>query len=350
MMSFIQHVQTSPLKRKLLITAAICTMGLSLSACQTTQSTSSYQPENAEELSQIDKVLMRAANNAQARGKSGESLELLENMYSRNSSDVEIATRYAKSLRFAKRYQRASMVLSPFARDYGEHKHVQTLIEYSALKSAMNEFATAEEYGRMAVNDAPEIARAHHVLGIALDAQGHHKEAEERFREAMTSWQGDPAPLLNNLGLNLAAQGKVEEAIEVLSKAAAANPGRIEIERNLRIVKALRNVPYIANSEDQAPIPVPSAKPKQDEEANTEKEKEEDEATVEKAIEETEAKAEEAAVEEVKEDVATEELAEETKEVVIEAVEEVAIEEVIVKEPVTEKAPIKKIRSYSFNE
>lgn len=250
----------SNFKRALLTTAALCTMGLSLAACQTTSS-SSYQPQDMENLTQIDKVLMRAANDAQARGKADESLELLENMYRRNSNDPSIAARYARSLRYAQRYQRASIVLTPFARKYDEHKNTDVIIEYSALKSAMGDYGIAEEYGRQAVNNAAEIARGHHVLGIALDAQGHHKEAEEQFREALINWQGDPAALLNNLGLNLAAQGKVEEAIDVLSKAAAANPGRMEIERNLRIVKALRNVPYIAGEDKITSVPVPPVKP-----------------------------------------------------------------------------------------
>ncbi len=44
---------------------------------------------------------------------------------------------------------------------------------------------------------------------------------------------------MNNLALNLATQGFIDEAIEVLERAKALSPDRIEIERNLRIIRTL---------------------------------------------------------------------------------------------------------------
>ena len=118
---------------------------------------------------------------------------------------------------------------------------------------------------------------AYHMLGIALDAQGEHQPAEDAFRKGLEFWQGDPAPILNNLGLNLAAQGFLDEAAEVLRKALATSPNREEIERNLRIVSALREsggrapsymqaardkkASASANTDKKTPVPVPGHKP-----------------------------------------------------------------------------------------
>ena len=83
-------------------------------------------------------------------------------------------------------------------------------------------------------------ARAYHYLGIALDAQGKHPEAEKAFRKGLDMWQGDPTPIMNNLALNLSSQGYLDEASEILEKARAVSPNRLEVERNLRIITALR--------------------------------------------------------------------------------------------------------------
>jgi outer membrane biosynthesis protein TonB len=45
---------------------------------------------------------------------------------------------------------------------------------------------------------------------------------------------------MNNLALNLASQNKLDQAIDMLKKAKEISPGRVEIERNLRIVSTLQ--------------------------------------------------------------------------------------------------------------
>jgi Flp pilus assembly protein TadD len=52
-------------------------------------------------------------------------------------------------------------------------------------------------------------------------------------------WKGDPVPVMNNLALNLAAQGETDKALEMLYAAKKKDPDRIEIERNIRIIRTL---------------------------------------------------------------------------------------------------------------
>lgn len=213
----------------LLCTAAL----LPLAACQTTSATTGGDKVGA--------ALERAAGDASSAGNTAESLALLERAYKRDSGNQETAVKYAHALRSADRLNRAALVLTPFVEDGKAGAGAHT--EYAAVMAATGSYADAEIHARKAIEMVPENAQAYHVLGIALDAQGQHKPAEEAFRKGLEYWQGDPSPILNNLGLNLASQGFIDEAIDTLRKAAATAPGRADIERNLRIVTALQTQP-----------------------------------------------------------------------------------------------------------
>lgn len=206
---------------------------LSLAACQTTGKAAPAAG------TQVDAALEHAANRADASGHAKESLSLVEKLYKRNPNDVAVAVRYARALRQADRLSRASIVIAPFAKD--ERKpNAAARAEFSAIQASLGNYGVAEDYARKALAMNDDSVDAWHMLGIALDAQGKHPEAETSFRKALELTQGDPTPILNNLGLNLAAQGFLDEAAETLRKALATSPNREEIERNLRIVSALR--------------------------------------------------------------------------------------------------------------
>ncbi len=218
-----------------LSTFALCiAASLSLAACQTA---SSVDAETVR-TSKIDSVLERAASNAASRGETSSSLAILEKMYKRNSSDPAAAMRYARALREADYLNRSAMVLSPYAHD--EKSSVEIKTEFTAIQLALGHYKAAEEFAQKAIIQDPESYQAFHHLGIALDAQGMHKEAERAFRKGLDYWQGDPTSIMNNLALNLTAQGFLDEASEILQKAAALSPEREEIERNLRIITALQ--------------------------------------------------------------------------------------------------------------
>ena len=122
----------------------------------------------------------------------------------------------------------------------------------------MGNYIDAEDAARKAVLLDPKRGQAYHVLGIALDAQGHHEQAQVALQKALDHWEGNPSAVLNNIGLNLAAQGFLDEAIETLRKAQDMAPNRKEIERNLRIVSALQ---YQPPKEGMRLVPKPPRKP-----------------------------------------------------------------------------------------
>src|SRR5690606_17224098 len=86
----------------------------------------------------------------------------------------------------------------------------------------------------------PNQGRAYLALGTALDAQNYHEQAEVAFRGGLQKWNGDPAPLRDNIPLNLSSQNKLDQALDLLKRSQAESPGRVEIERNIRIISTLK--------------------------------------------------------------------------------------------------------------
>lgn len=191
-----------------------------LAACTTTGSTSATDPKG-----QTTEI------------KSDGSLASLELQYKRNSAAPEAALAYASALRKENYQDRAKTVLAPFAREKKAIPGIKS--EMAAIELALGNHDAAENYAKQAVVQDPADYLAYQNLGVALDAKGMHPEAERAFRKGLESWKGDPTSIMNNLALNLATQGFIEEAVEILEKAKALNPDRIEIERNLRIVRTM---------------------------------------------------------------------------------------------------------------
>lgn len=218
-------MQASKTSFRILVTGLMAGSSLLLAACQTAGT--------AGQTAGVETSVQ-----ASAAQPGFESLSTLENLYKRNPDNADVAVRYARALREDDRLSRASIVISPFAKN--ERKpNADAKAEFAAIQIALGNNAVAKEYAEKAValNSTPQ---AWHILGIALDANGEHAPAEDAFRKALEGWQDNPAPVLNNLGLNLASQGFLDEATEVLRKALVTAPNRGEIERNLRIVEALR--------------------------------------------------------------------------------------------------------------
>lgn len=236
----------------LLFGASTCLM---LSACAdnaTNTGVASNSDRLASHSERIDAALERAAYSAVAQGQSRQSLGYLERIYQRKSDDPVAATNYAAALRESGDLNRASLVLSAFAEDNESPFFVKS--EYSSIQLALGNHNEAARFAGEATLMNPDDFRAYQNLGIALDMKGDHEGAENAFRKGLERWEGDPTPIMNNLALNLASQGFLEEAIEILNKAKALAPDRIEVERNLRIVTALQQ-------SHGGYIPKPKAKP-----------------------------------------------------------------------------------------
>lgn len=177
-------------------------------------------------------------------------LSSAESAYKSNPKDAYIAARYAKALRENNNLNRARTVIEPFLKA----KNIPTLVptENAAQLLEVGKFAQAESAARKATAIDNKNFRAYHMLGIALDAQQKHEDAEKAFRKSLEIWQGDRIPVMNNLALNLAAQGYTDQALDLLYQAQKLDSGRKEVERNIRIIRTL-NEPAEYNLEGYKP-------------------------------------------------------------------------------------------------
>lgn len=213
----------------------------SLTACITTGKstapTTSMEEAALQKSDRVNAAFQKAAENAAKKGNPAAALITLEQQYKRNSSDPIAALSYARALRHKNDLNRAYAVLEPFGRDKTSPSDVKT--ELSMISLGLGNYNSAEKYAQAAILQNPSDHNAYQNLGIALDAKEMHPEAERAFRKGLEYWEGDPTTIMNNLALNLATQGFIDEAISVLEKAKALSPDRIEIERNLRIIRTL---------------------------------------------------------------------------------------------------------------
>ncbi len=220
--------------------------------------------------SQAPKAPVRSEAERDPYGSKKLNVSSAEAIYKRDTTNSYNAARYAKALRESGDVSRAKSILQPF----GKKKTVPTLVstELAAQNLELGRFKEAETAARKAVKTDAGNYRAYHLLGIALDAQQKHEDAEVAFRKALEIWQGDNIPVMNNLALNLAAQGYTDRALDILYKARETDPRRKEIERNIRIIRTLNETAtdksYLG---DAAPKPVPEVKPEAKPEAKTEK-------------------------------------------------------------------------------
>ena len=226
---------------------------LALGACQTSGSTTTTPQDRS---SQIDSAMQRAAISANRSKNANKPISVLERIYKRNSDSEQAAIDYAAALRKNDFVNRASIIMEPFATV--PNASSASKAEFSAIMLAKGDYKLAERYAQQAVTIDETNSEAYHFLAIALDAQSEHEKAERAFRKALDLWDGNPTSIMNNLALNLATQGHLDEAAEILQKAREISPNRTEIERNLRIVTALQQ-------SDGTPVPKPKKKPDREE-------------------------------------------------------------------------------------
>jgi len=209
-----------------------------ISACAATpQSNNSDSIKPAFKSSPIDKAIDKALKQAEANGNTQEVLNLLSQSHNRAPDDAKLAARYASALRDDEQIEKAIDVLTPFSS--GDKKDIDAITENAMAHLSLGKYEEAETLANSAIDLEKKNARAYLALGTAQDAQGKHEEAEISFRDGIKYWRGNPAPILNNLALNLASQGHLEEALSLIKKAQKEAPSNMELERNKRIISTL---------------------------------------------------------------------------------------------------------------
>lgn len=234
-------------KSPLLSLTTLLLLSTGLTGCGTTQ-----QPLTTDGNKPPASLPKPASNADILYGEDRDTLSIIEGLYQRDPKDAMIAARYGKALREAGKAKNAKSVLLPFV----DSKEAGTLVntELSAIYMSEGNFNKAESSARKAIKIDEANYRAWRNLGNALDAQEKYKEGESAFRRSMDLWTGeDKVPVMNNLALNLAAQGYTDQALTLLYQAQKMDPKRVEIERNIRIIRTLSEPPQFAGQKHPLP-------------------------------------------------------------------------------------------------
>lgn len=226
----------SAMKKRTLAIAALLLLMPALSACTTTEPAGPVG-ENKPVTKPSDGLFSQGSSNI-LYGDVRDDLDTIAAQYKSNKTNPMLAARYGKALREAGQLKAAKSTLTPLS----ESKQVATLAntELSAIYLSEADFGRAESFARKAIKADAKNYRAWRNLGNALDAQEKYKDGESAFRKALELWAtDDKVPIMNNLALNLAAQGYTDQALTMLYDAQKIDPDRAEIERNIRIIRTL---------------------------------------------------------------------------------------------------------------
>jgi tetratricopeptide (TPR) repeat protein len=120
--------------------------------------------------------------------------------------------------------------------------------------------AEAELHARNAVRIAPEMAQAHHLMGMVMTELNRPQIGEYHYRRALELADGRDPVLLANLAWCLKAQGKMGEARDLYGESVAANPGVLQTLLGwARLEEADRRFDAAANLLDRAEALAPGA-------------------------------------------------------------------------------------------
>lgn len=215
--------------------------------------------------------LQEATRQASMAKTPQQALAYYEAVYNNNPRDEVVAITYAKELRKAGFPERGIKVLE---RKYSGNPSQEVVLEYMKNYIATGRFDSAEKQLKIRIAREAEDYRDemvqnylaavrharvqkiieperpdfgepqgnpqyHNLLGVIYDAQGKREKAEVEFRNALSRWDGEKGVVENNLALCLANQGKLEEAMTIISKAFVDAPERPQVARNLEIITAL---------------------------------------------------------------------------------------------------------------
>ena len=225
---------------------------LFVSACQTIGFT-----EKKDTKALIEQAMERAIRNDMNVSSNGEQLSYYKKLYSLNPSDANISMRYATALRKAGMVQESIYILLPFEMK-PVSKTKKFLNEMAASRLALGEIEKASILLKNILKKDKYNTRANHLMGIVQDSYGNHEKAILYYQEALKRLDVNPAPLLNNIALNQAHRGDMEQAIATLYQAATISPDRMEIRENLAILQSIEG----QNRKMNTSLPHPVKRPR----------------------------------------------------------------------------------------
>lgn len=169
--------------------------------------------------SKVSSAIASAAKDAASSGNQKQSLMFTERLYKEDPNNADYIINYARDLRRAGRVEDAKLVIRTPAK--GKRANAAMLTEAAMVLISAGEYDEATGFAQKALEKAPKSPDAHHALALAMSGLDEHADAQLQFQKALELWpEGrDQTPILNNLAMSMAAQGKISEARLIMSMA-----------------------------------------------------------------------------------------------------------------------------------
>ncbi len=217
-------IRTRP-ARLLASAGFLVTLAAAAAGCQTTQTT------------ETTGSLPMAAMDPPAGGNLQHEEEVFGQQYRADSTNIEVALRYAQILRAKGQRAQAVAVLEKASL---EHPHDKSVLgAYGrALAEAGNYEQALDVLDRAHTPDQPDW-RILSAQGAVLDQMGRHAEAQRHYLTALKIAPNEPS-ILSNLGLSYALSKDLKDAETTLRRAAVQKPVDTRVRQNLALVVGLQ--------------------------------------------------------------------------------------------------------------
>ncbi len=221
----------------LLVTAAH-----GLAGCQTAGVKGGSKTGRATD-SKLSAALADAAREASGQGNVRDSLMLHEKLYRGAPDNDDYILAYARDLRHMGRVDDAKLVVRTPANE--KDASAPLLTECAMVLVASGEYGAAQDYAQKAVDKDKKSPDALQALALAISGQGDHAHAEQVFARALDVWpQGrDRTPIVNNLAMSQAAQGKITQARATMALATGQALESETYQTNRALLATLADAP-----------------------------------------------------------------------------------------------------------
>lgn len=190
---------------------------------------------------QLSSAIATAAKDAGDSGMTEESLMFQEKLYKEDPRDPEKIIAYARALRHAGQTDNAILVIRTPAKAPRASEPLLTEAAYVLISGG--KYDEALGFAQKALEKDDKSPDAHHALALALSGLDKHEDAELQFRKALELWPEtrDKTPIINNLAMSLAAQGKISEARDIMSQATGEALQSAAYQNNRALLDSLKD-------------------------------------------------------------------------------------------------------------
>jgi Flp pilus assembly protein TadD len=179
---------------------------------------------------------------------------LNEKLYRGDPRNPDYILAYARDLRRMDRGSEARLVIRTPALQEDSSATLKT--EAAMVLVSAGDYAEAKIFAEKAVVQDPASPDALQALALALSGMNKHVEAEEQFSKSLALWpkDRDKTPVINNLAMSQAAQGKVLEANATMALATGEALRSDVYQNNRAMLASLREAPVRLSAETAQPV------------------------------------------------------------------------------------------------